>query len=302
MYYSTRAGIPGPGILPVSREVEQLVNFFATLHRSIFEPQFYREVLVLPRKAIFRYCLWLLILFSIITSFAHTWYLIGGRRGIPEGLAAAFPGMEIRGGTLYSPVNEPYFPPSYLIAPLFNQLIGLPALFNSEADSIVLVDTSDKPRTRLKVPLIVLKAKTIEVILGGGTAMEFTYEHILFGAKDLIFTADNIRRFLLSRAGGIFMGYLFSTFLHQGVLVLFSIFFLSAAAYIFRVDRVQTFGQYVRTASFAVSPIVVGSTLVAISGVKIAWMLHFLIFLSTIVMFRAILTVSINNRSSGNSE
>ena len=232
----------------------------------------------------------------MITSIAHTVYLIGGRQGIPEGLAAAFPGMELRDGILHPPVDTPYFPPAYLMAPLFNQLIGLPAMFNQEADSIVLVDTSERSNVPLKVPLIILKARTIEVILGTGTQMEFTYEHILFGAKDLLFTVDHLRRFLLSHVGGIFFGYLFSTLVHQGVLILFSIFFLAGAAFIFRIDRLRTFREYLKVASFAVSPMAVGSALVAISGVKIAWIWHILIFLSTMVMFRAILTIMVNNR------
>ncbi|MBN1759732.1 MAG: DUF1189 family protein [Chitinispirillaceae bacterium] len=272
------------------------MKFFIQLHRSIFEPRFYHEVLELPRRAVLRYCIWLLLLFGVITSIAYTVYLIGGRQGIPEGLAAAFPGMELRDGILHPPVDTPYYPPSYLIAPLFNQLVELPVLFNSEADSTVLVDTAARSVAPRKVPLVHLKAKTVEMILGDEMTMEFPYEYFLFGTRDLIFTADHIRSFLLQHVGGIFFGYLLSTLIHQFALILFSIFFLSAAAYIFRIDRKRTFREYIKIAGFAVSPIAVGNALVAVSGVKVPWIWNILIFLSTMVMFRAILTISITSR------
>jgi hypothetical protein len=277
-------------------ETQDQLNFFIQLHRSIFEPRFYREVLAFPRRAVLSYCVRLLALFAVITAIAHTGYLIGGRQGMPERLAAAFPGMELRDGTLHPFVDHPYYPPSYLIAPLFNQLIGLPALLGSEADSMVLVDTAVQSAAPRKVPLFILKARTIEAILGAEMTMEFTYEDILFGTRNLLFTPDHLRAFMLRHAGGFFFGYLFSSLVHQCALISFSIFFLSAAAYIFRIDRKRTFREYVKIASFAVSPIAVGNALVAVSGVKLTWIWHVLIFLSTVVMFRAILTIGITSR------
>jgi hypothetical protein len=288
--------LPGSFLSSFAEAPDQL-NFFIQLHRSIVEPRFYHEVLRYPRRVVLQYCIWLLTVFSVVTAIAHTWYLIYGREGIPEGVAAAFPGMELRDGVLHPPTDTPYYPPSYLVAPLFNQLIGLSTMLGSEADSIVLVDTGSGSPTPKKVPLIILRAKTIEVILGAGATMEFTYENVLFGVRNLLFTAERIRAFMVDHIPGIFFGYLLSTFVHLGAFILFCIFFLSVAAYIFRIDRQRTFREYLKTASFAVSPIAVGNALVAVSGVKIAWIWHVLIFLSTVVMFRAILTISLTSRN-----
>ncbi|MBN1307496.1 MAG: hypothetical protein JXA18_06240, partial [Chitinispirillaceae bacterium] len=151
----------------------------------------------------------------------------------------------------------------------------------------------------LKVPAILLKAREVAVTLAAGTTMEFTYENILFGTRDLDFTADQIERFLKRHIGTIFFGYLVSTLLHQGMLFFFSIFFLALAAYIFRVERKRTLKEYLKASSFAISPIAVGSALVAISGVKIEWIWHLLIVLSTVVMFRAIIAISGRNGKTG---
>lgn len=254
-------------------------------------------MLALSRKAIIRYLVILLIITSVVTAIAQTFYLIGVHRGMPETLAKAFPGMELREGRLYPPFDKPYYPPSYRIAPLLNQLIGLPTLFESEADSILLVDTASESTAPLKVPLIILKATTVQILLGAEMTMEFPYEYFLFGTNNLHFTPDYLRKFMMSHSGGILFGYLFAALLHQCVLFSFSIFFLSAAAYIFRLDRQRTFKQYMKIACFAVSPVAVGIALVAVAGVKIAWVWHILIFLATLIMFRAILTINTTSRN-----
>ncbi len=250
----------------------------------------------MPRREIIRYILKLLLFFSVLSSCADSWYLIHGERSISRMVAAAFPGMALRDGILHPPSKTPYVPPSYLVSPIFNQLFGLPAVLNQEVDSLVVVDTSYRSNVPLKVPMILLKAREAVVVLAANTTMKFSYENILLGTRDLLFTADAIELFLKRHIGGIFFGYLFSTMLHQGAVILFSIFFLGLAAYIFRVDRERTLKEYMKTSSFAISPIAVGSALAAISGAKIEWMGHFLIFLSTIVMFRAILALDRRNK------
>ena len=258
----------------------------------MLEPRFYIEALAFPRRTIIRYFFKLLVFTALLSAGADTWYLLNGEQRISRMVAAAFPGMAIRDGILHPSMKTPYIPPSYLITPIFNQLLGLPAMFNQEADSLVVVDTAGRSKVPLKVPAIVLKARQAVVVLAGNTVMEFPYENILFGTRDLEFTADQIDRFLKRHIGVIFSGYFVSTLMHHGVLFFFSIFFLALAAYIFRVDQKRTLKEYLKTASFAITPIAVGSALVSISGVKIEWILHILIFLATIVMFRAIVSIS----------
>ena len=251
----------------------------------------------MPRRTVVLYFLSMLAFFSCCIAGANTLYLLGKENGAAVCIAKAFPGMAIRDGILHPPSDTPYIPPAYLITPILNRLNGLPVLLNPEADSMVVVDTAAQMRIDIKVPVILLTSDRVRVLFQGAS-MEFPYENILFGKKDLEFTVENLQRFLKMHAPGIFFGYLIPTVVHQGVLFFFCIFFLGFAAYIFRLERQRKFREFLRTSSFAITPIALGSALVAAAGVKLSWTWHILILLSTIVMFRAILAITIASQES----
>ncbi len=275
------------------------MNFFAVLHRSIVEPSFYREAIAFPRGSIILFLFKVIVLSSILSAGADLWHLINGKEGIPRMVETAFPGMAIRNGVLHTATERPYIPPSYLIAPILNKLLGLPKIFNSEADSLVVVDTASDLRVPLKIPSIVLRAHNVTVVLPGNKVMEFPYENLFLGEGNLEFTAESIERFLKRYIGAVFFGYCISAFIYYGVLFFFCIFFLAVAAFIFSFDHKRTLEEYLKIASFAVSPIAIGSILESIAGVKTGWMLHFLIILSTIAMFRAIVKLNSRSRNIG---
>jgi hypothetical protein len=273
------------------------LKFFTFLHRSIFEPPFYREVLTMLRRTVVFYFLSLILFFSFCIAVANTFYILSKNDGVAAYIADAFPGMKIRNGKLLPPMDTPYVPPAYLITPILNRLNGLPVLLNPEADSMVVVDTAPQLRIKVRVPVIVLTSDRIRVLFQG-TSMEFPYENIMFGKKDLDFTTENLRKFLMKHTLGIFFGYWIPTVVHQGVLIFFCIFFLAFAAYIFRLERQRKFREYVRISSFAITPIALGSALVAAAGVKLSWAWHVLVLLSTVVMFRAMLAITVSNQEN----
>ncbi len=262
----------------------------------MFEPRFYLEVPAMRPRKILNFLLLLVLFFSFLSSIAATWFLIGGKRNVAGLIATAFEGMEIRDGVLHPRSGQPYVPPPYLITPIMNQLLGLPAMFNHQADSLVVVDTSSTSGIPLRIPAILLKARNIVVVLAEETVMEFPYENVMLGTRDLVFTEERISAFLKKHAVTIFLGYFISAVVHEAALFFFSIFFLAFAAFIFRLDRSRTLKECVKTASFAISPIAIGNTLIAFSGVKVEWTWHILIFLSTIVMFRAIMAINGTNK------
>jgi len=274
------------------------LKFFYILHCSIFEPHFYREALLLPRKSIVKYVLELIFVSAFISAVAQTWYLSHPKRGIADKVAAAFPGMVLRDGVLHPGVPTPYSPPPYLISSILNQLLGLPPLLNQDAESMVVVDTSQADVVPSRFPVVLLKARQVSVVLKPGSVMNFPYEHFLVGTRDLEFTVEGINRFLRSHSGSILFSYLFSAAVYQGTLFLMCIFFLAFAAYIFRVERTRTLKEYLRLSSFAISPLAVGGALTAISGVKAGWVWEVLVFASTMVMFRAILVMNNRPRSA----
>ena len=120
------------------------MNFLLTLHRSIVDPPFYRDVLTLPKKKVAGYFIKLLLFTGLLTGMAQTFYLVHPQRGISRWLDSAFHGMEIKNGTLSTDRKEPYYPPSYVMTPILDQLFGVPNIFNENSDSIVIVDATDK--------------------------------------------------------------------------------------------------------------------------------------------------------------
>jgi hypothetical protein len=240
----------------------------------------------------------MVLLSSLTVAIADTWYLMYGKRSLPTTLPAAFPGLEIRDGVLF-PHQSPYIPPSYLISPVLNQLIKLPVLLNHEADSLIVVDTAEIATIAIKIPMALLKSRKMVVHLNDKTTMEFPYELDLFGTRNIKFTSDELLKHLKQYIFGIFMGYFFSAVFHDSIVFLFSIFFLALAAFVFRMDRERLFKEYLKVAVFSISPLIVGGVLAAFSGVKFEWLWHVLIFLSVIVMFRAIVAISNSNIDIG---
>jgi hypothetical protein len=264
----------------------------------LLQPEFYKEVIAMPRKKVIHFFGLMVVISSIVGSIADTWYLIYGKTSIPITLSAAFPGLAIHNGVLCPSDSSPYVPPSYLVSPIFNQLLKLPSMLNNEADSLIAIDTAEHSSMQLRIPMIILKARKMVVHLNERNIMEFPYEQILFGAKDFEFTSNQIAKFMKRYSIAIFFAYFFSTAINNCIMFLFSIFFLGFAAFIFRMDRKKKFHEYLKVAVYAISPIILGGMLVSIAGVKFDWIWHILIFLSTIVMFRAIVAISNLNKRS----
>jgi hypothetical protein len=72
-----------------------------------------------------------------------------------------------------------------------------------------------------------------------------------------------------------------------------SVFFLSIAAYLFSFDKTKKYGYFLKIACFSISPVMIGSALVAVSGVSAEWAWYIFVILSTMLMFRAMAHASI---------
>ena len=257
----------------------------------------------MPRRTVVVYLLVLLVFFSFFIAASNVQHLVSKKDGVPKDLAEAFPGMVIRDGILHPPTDTPYVPPVYLMLSIFrkmagNQLFALPQVMNFEADSMVIVDTAKVARFRLKAPVMVLKSDRVAVVLDTIRKMDFPYDWLMNGEQNLDFTVEGVHSFLMRKVLNWFFGYFILAVFVQSGKFFASIFFLAFAAYIFRLERQRTLKDFLRISSFAISPIALGSALVAIANVNIIWTSHVMILLSTIVMFRAILAVTISNEEN----
>jgi hypothetical protein len=170
---------------------------------------------------------------------------------------------------------------------------------NPNLDSIVIFDTTISGQYPLKVPVALLKKNVLYIVFGKKHAYPIPYSALFFGEKNLKFNAQEISRFLNSHISAIFVNCFFTSFFRNLFVLIFSIVFLATAAFIFRVEKTLKFFFYIKVACFAVTPISIGTVIVALSGVRVAWTWQLLILISTIVMFRALIASIVTTNKPG---
>jgi len=268
------------------------VGFFSDLHRSIFDPNFYREALTRPRGRVVLFMLKMLIFTALILCATRTYYLLHSERGIAPLIGVMFGDMEIRDGHLKTELEQPYEVPGDALAVLMNRLVGQSRFFERVPDNFMVVDTRRSTLTATGDG-----AASPKVVLGESSVafpemrMEMPYNTIVAGGN-FEFSAASVQAFLDRHTVSFLlhfflMGLFFGTFT-----ILLSVFFLSLAAYVFRSERAKGYPHYVRLACYAVTPVMLGSALVAASGVSAEWTWHVFIILSTLLMFRAMVSTS----------
>lgn len=272
------------------------VAFFLTLHRSIVEPQFYTEILEYRRFQIIVFLIQLLVLISALGALAQCYYLIDSSRGIPARVESAFKGMEIKNGILDPKAQTPIVPATYLVMPVLDQLSGFQNYFSSDNDSMVVIDTAKTRNYVVKVPAVLLAKEKIVFIFNKTSNFEIPYKALLFGEESLKLTAVDVKQFLDKKWGMIFFSMFVVGLFQNTITLFFSIFFLAVAAFFFRLEKGSTFNRFLRAACFSITPMAIGSVLIAISGVKIIWGWHLMIFICTVVLFRGL--VAIGNSAS----
>jgi hypothetical protein len=267
------------------------VTFFLALHRSIVDPQFYIEVLEYRRFQILLFLIQLLVLISVLGALAQCYYLIDSNRGIPAQIESAFNGMEIRNGILDPKAQTPIVPATYLVMPMLDQLSGFQNYFSSDNDSMVVIDTAQTRNYVVKVPAIVMAKEKVVFIFNKKNNFEIPYKTLLFGEESLRLRAVEVKQFLDKKWGILFFTMFVAGMFQNTVSLFFSIFFLAIAAFFFRLEKGNAFTKFLRAASFSISPMAIGSVLIAISGVKIIWGWHLLIFICTVVLFRGLIAI-----------
>jgi Protein of unknown function (DUF1189) len=269
------------------------VNFFNELHRSMVDPQFYKEVLTFKRSRVAFYVILLLLLTSIVTVIAQWWYQIESDEGIPNAIELALSGMEIKDGLLDPHVQTPFVPSSKNSWPLMSTVFFQNGMIQA-TDTLLIIDTSASQAFKLKAPYFALGKDRVYFNYDDKYfKASISYATLLNGKKSLQFTASEIRSLLtsLSFLPTILISLFVTTMLQNVVTILFSIVFLAVAAFIFRIERVTGFSIFLRASTYAITPMALGLMLIEVSGVQVVWGWHLLIFISTIVLFRGVVAI-----------
>jgi len=267
------------------------VNFFLQIHRSIFDLPFYREVPLLGRRAVFFYVIKLVLAASCISAIAHTCYVFSPSRGAVAAIAAALKGLEIKEGRLLSDRPLPYEIPARELNQIYSSFINIPAAIDTLQTLRFIVDTSANQPART-VPSIIMRSNDVALYSASGIPQIVPYyKKAWYGPVNLQFTESGVRHILKKAAIWIFMINLLWDGLCCAALVLFCICMLSLAAYIFRIERGRDIAYYFGIAGFAITPLPVGTVIIALADVNIPGSWRFLIIMSVVVMFRALIAV-----------
>jgi hypothetical protein len=270
-------------------KVSAKVNFFLQVHRSIFDLSFYRELPLVGRRAVFLFVIKLVLIASGISAIAHTCYVFSVSRGTIPAIAAAMKGIEIKDGRLLSDRPLPYEIPARELGLIYSRFINLPVTIDTLQTPRFIVDTSANQPARAG-PGIIMRSTDVALYSASGVPQLVPYyKKSWYGPVTLQFTESGTRRLLKKAVVWIFMFNLLWDGLCCAALVLFCICMLGLAAYIFRIERGRDIAYYFGIASFAITPIPIGMVIIALSDANIPGSWRFLVIMSAVVMFRALI-------------
>ena len=265
------------------------MSLFGDLHSSIFSARFYERISEKSAGEAVRFFILVCIGTAIISGAAHTYFSFDRKTGIAVQLSAMLNGMKFKNGSLDPHVATPYVPGTMHLEKLLNTLFCMPSLFTELPDSFFIVDTSKSALLRKSPHTQILMGERY-LYVNPGTSVSFTVPYSLIVKDgDLVVTEESVQVLLKKYLVVVALNFFIQTGFVNTLVFLLSIVFLTFAAYIFRLERARKFGNFLKTACFAASPVYVGTNFVALSGTTFFWTWHVLILIATFVMFRGVM-------------
>lgn len=265
------------------------MNFFLQIHRSIVDPSFYLQVTTLPAKKVFSFLFIAISLSVLIGALGHTFRIVENKNGLPAILPTLFPDMKISSRGMVSSRETPY-----VVNPAFlSDLVSV--LFNMSrknviqgSDSTLVVDEKRSSSIEKKSSIrFLLTADSIYVRHGKDEVLSKPYSILVSDGEILKFNKKGISEYLRKRILQLlFISFIMNLAVFVFIIVI-SIFFLSFAAFIFRVGQNCTLKTILKIVSFALSPIIIERMLSSLVGVGITWIWHVAFFISLIIVYRA---------------
>jgi hypothetical protein len=276
-----------PITTPSSEIPGRKINFFASVHKSILSPEFYRSVQSYSPWTVIKFVMQMCLMTALISGAAFTYYALDDQRGLPSIVSQVFPGMSLKNGVLDPGRATPFIPEKAYVGKMLNMLLCMPGAFDALPDSFLVVDTS-KNAMEKSTAEIMFSDRYFAIKTKSTTSLKMSYSKIIRSLDTIEFSRQGIHKLLRKNAVNVFINF----FIQSGIIttgtICVSIIFLTLAAYVFRVDKRERPGNYFKKACFAVSPIFVGCNLVAVSGTHIANTWFFLLMISVFVMFRGV--------------
>jgi hypothetical protein len=243
------------------------LRFLRALQQSIFDAAFLREA---PRRrrreVLWTLTVWLLVA-TLVSGVAHSFYFVYARNGFPKALARAMAGSVITNGVLTPPCAAPCTPsPVYLQDAASRLLVGMKELAGIVPDSFVVFDTAAGAVETHGPSTVLVMGRDHVTIVARPFVLPLAYAD-LFGAQGrFAFSEEEVRRFLAQRLWPL----AFHFVQWDSFVLTFKLFgaylLLLLASYILSTGRESLRGAATRSA-YALAPMIVGTTMEALAGV-----------------------------------
>ncbi len=263
------------------------MNLFNQIHSSIVSPPFYRTVSKLTARQVVWFVLRIVLLTATIEAAIHTYQSVSLESGIPRYLSKIMDGIRIHKGELISDKGAIFVPAKAYVRDFVAFISSTSTQYINLPDSSILIDTREEEQRATSVkPFIRLLPRKME-INNGATVVPIEYTSLFGSNGEISFTSPEIKSFLHSNIVAVSSFFLVFYIIKSGADILFALFFLTFAAYIFRKGR-KDLAHSLKIASFAISPIAVAHILVAFSMTRMEWTGQAALIVSSVVLFRAI--------------
>jgi hypothetical protein len=272
--------------------------FFWSVHRSVFDPTFYREVRTQPAARAAWFFVAIIALSSLGIGAAHTWYFMKPSTGFGAQVAVAFQGAEFRGGEFLPPRPTPYVMPPHTFSRALVLAGVMPSVVDFLPESFLVVDTGNAVSPGSETSIHILLSKT-SVVLNPHTPYTYTMPYAaLVGNRSVSIDEKAVRTLLIRNGAGIFVSFALKDLLLQVMTGAGTLVFLFLAAFILKIDGFRMVADPFAFAVYSSVPVVVGSIIEAAAGTQIKGTWFVFMMISLIVLFRGIRSCLAESRES----
>jgi len=270
-------------------KMREKLGFFRLFHRSIVDPTLYAQEASSRTSKPVRYILRLVLLATLISAIANTARTIDPADGLGVHLGGILSGCRIDKGVLQPSQPTPYVPRTDHLAAVLSLLSGNNNMLALLADTPLVIDTSYTPVAGT-VPLPRAVLGRTQVLSQGGLGMPAAIPYTAFVSKDATvdLTVERLTAFVRANTVPIFVCFFARDAFGALGNILSALLMLAAATYIFKIPRTLRFVTHVRLTCYALTPLVGGGALIAVTNVHSGWAWYLFFMTSLVVLLRGI--------------
>ena len=265
------------------------MNFILQIHRSIVDNSFYEEVIALPKRKITGYVSLLIIITTVILSFTHTLKIFDSNTGLPAILPAIFPNMEITREEMISYIDTPLVVNPVFVADFFSLVSNTIVTPSDIPDSFVVIDNQNIIHLTDNSSIRLLFSKNfIYINFVPFFKANIPYSVLVSEGERIVFNNQEFLEYLNRRKFKVFFNLFFQHLTTFTFKFATSLIILALALFILNNSKYKRSKSIYKIIFYAVTPVVVESVLIAVSGVIFDKLWYISLLISMIIIFRVI--------------